>query len=249
MFGCVEWGSASQDRGVRLAQRRILNLPFCCVSIPQSAKTPEWLLRLRCAQAAGKLQKKGICRAVFPEFFPFLDVFARRNIVPIDPVPLYRILAADLTETTVREQNLSTASAVIAVCADHLTSQVRQTVTQLCARCRYVTLSCGDGGEPLRRKLRREYGAVLVLSNDPQQLARADVLVRFSPRQDVPEGKNEVRLYAREALPSVTLRLREQVGKMEIPDAVSRDQLFSALSMAGVLRAEDVEITGKARGA
>jgi len=84
----------------------------------------------------------------------------------------------------------------------------------------------------------------LVLTDDPSQLSEAKVRVLFSPRDDLKRGNVTLCLYPGAALPQLSLRLCDE-RELQIPEEVSRGQLYAALCAAGALRPEHVEITGK----
>ena len=140
MFGLIQWTDQKQRRRAPLRERTVLRLRFWEADITRRDRTPSALLRRRCAAAARQLQRLGVTRAVFPEGFPHLEEFERYNIRPADPLPMYRALTGELVQAALEARGQSGRSAVVAVCADHLTAEVRQAVTALCIRNRYVLL-------------------------------------------------------------------------------------------------------------
>jgi hypothetical protein len=244
MFGWIEWGGAQQRRGVKIGEKQVLRLNFWAASIAHTERTPAALLRRRCLSAAKHLGKLGVRYAVFPEKFPFMEEFERCGVHPADPLPLYRAMAAELARAELEERGMSPASAMVAVCGDHLSPEVTRTVTELCARYRYVTLWAGGEGAALCRKLRREYGASLVLADSPAQLERAEATVLFCPNESVSGSRLE--LYPGGTPPQCTLNLS---GGQETPESCDRSQLFAALFASGALRPAQVEIIGKHSGA
>jgi len=240
MFGYVEWSEPQRGRAA-LQEQIILHVRFCRVRLPRTGRTPEWLLRRRAGTAAGRMRKLGITRAVFPDPFPLQKEFERKGIRPVAVLPLYRALAAPLVRAALDERGLSAAEAVVAVSADRLGPEVIRAVTELCIRNRYVTL-IAPNGEELCRRLRREYGAALVLTQEARALENADVRVLFTPSK-APEGNGPVlNLWNEAEPPRGLLRLSAELER-QIPDCCNRPQLFSALFQAGALRAEQVEIS------
>jgi hypothetical protein len=245
MFGFVEWtADAAQRRSVRFRQRTVLGLRFCGVSVLRRDRTPEWLLRRRCASAAARLQKLGVTRAVFPESFPCAEVFLRSGIRPMETLPLYRAKAAELVRADMEARGLSSGSAVIAVCGKSMTAELQQAATELCIRNRYVMLYVPGEGERLCRRLRREYGAALVLAEDPEQLSRADVRVLFDRQEAVPRGGAAVlELYDGGKTPDLRFCLPAE-REEQLPAGCDCTQLLAALCEAGALRPGQVEVSG-----
>lgn len=245
MFGYVEWTTeTNRRRGIVLRERAILHLRFCSAVLLRKEKTPEWILRRRVAAAAKQMQKLGISQAVFPDEFPYMEIFGRHGIQAVQTLPLYRSLAADLVRAAMEEGGLSSGKAVIAVCTDRLSMEVQKTVTELCIRNRYVLLSSTGDGEPLCRHLRREYGVSLVLTEDPEQLGRADVKVLFIQKEDLNRDGIVLNLYEEHAEDHRPLILNAELEE-QVPAGCSRPQLFAALCQAGALRIGQVEIGGK----
>jgi len=235
MFGLIQWTEQKQHREAAIREREILRLRVWEVLLLRKEKTPAFLMRRRCGAAARQLQKLGVTRAVFPERFPFAEEFARYGIRPVDPLPLYRALAGELVQAALEERGLSGQGAVVAVCADHLTAEIRQAVTTLCIRNRYVLLGAPDRNGAFCRQLRREYGAPLVQTEDFQQLSRASVLVLFSPRPGAFPGQTVLELYQDGVLPAYRLVLGQEEEQL-LPRGCDRAQLLGALWTAGAIR-------------
>ena len=248
MIGYVNWTSRMEKRLRKQPALReivVLNMRMLQLQLPRGGRTPEALARRRCRAGARALQRLGVTRAVFEEDFPYLDEFARRGILPVDPLPLLRSLAAPWTQAVMAEKGLSPHRAVIAVAGDRLSGELTRAVTELCLRNRYVQLSVPYGGENLCRELRREYGVSLVLTERKEQLETADVLVLFQPREDLARcNKVVLDLSGRSAgEPVPTLRLPDEL-EARLPRGCSRVQLFAALTSAGALRPGQIEIVG-----
>ncbi|MCI2058706.1 MAG: hypothetical protein LKJ80_05815 [Oscillibacter sp.] len=245
MFGYVEWSQVKKKRNA--GERVILHMRFFGVSLLRGQRTPEFVLRLRCASAARRMQKMGVSRAVFPEGFPYLTEFEKCGVRPADPLALYRAMTAELVRFSLEDRGVSPSGAVVAVCGEHLTAELARAVTELCIRNRYVTLCAGGEGEKFCRQLRREYGVSLLRTDDPEQLGKADVLVLFAPRAEPRGGMAILPLYEGGGLPSMTLRLAGE-RESEVPEGCDRSELFAALYAAGGLKPGQVEICGDPAG-
>lgn len=240
MIGYVQWTEEKKEN--RAGETAILRMRFYRVSILRREGTPELLVRRRAAQAASRLQKLGVTRAVFPEDFPYGTIFARRGILPTETLSLYRSLASDWIWAEMKARSLAPTAAV-AVSGERLGGELTRTVTELCLRVRYVLLDVPYGAEELARQLRREYGVSLLLSPTKQQLDSADVLVLFSPRQEL-SHKNPVvvPLYPGAQMDHPPrLRLPPMLEE-NVPQGCRREELFAALLETGALRPSQIEV-------
>lgn len=239
MFGWVGWTEEKRVPAVQVGEREVLRMRFCTVTIRRSGRTPAALLRRRCRRAARLLRRMGITRAVFPEGFPFLSGFAQEDVRPVEALPLYRALAAELVQAALSARGQRGKETTVAVCADQLTDEVRRAVTELCIRNRYVLLDAPDREGAFCRQLRREYGVPLSRAETAEQLDRADAVVLFSARAGVFADQTVLELYAGGRLPEVLL---EADGEEELPVDGCRRQLLSALWAGGALRPGQVRV-------
>ncbi len=240
MIGYVQW--TEEKKACAPGETAILRMRFYQVGILRREGTPELLVRRRAAWAAGRLHKLGVTRAVFPEDFPYAALFARRGVLPVETLPLYRSLAADWIWAEMKARGLS-AGAAIAISGDRLGSEVTRTVTELCLRVRYVLLDVPYGAEELARQLRREYGVSLLLSPTKEQLESAEVLALFAPRKEL-SCKNGavVPLYPGAHLDHPPRLRLPPVLEESIPEGCRREELFAALWEAGALRPGQIEV-------
>lgn len=247
MFGFIQWTEQKQHRTAAVREKEVLRLRMWEAALPRREKTPAFLLRRRCGAAARRLQKLGVTRAVFPERFPFFEEFARYGIRPPDPLPLYRALTGELVQAALEERGQSGQGAMVAVCADQLTAEIRQAVTTLCIRNRYVLLNAPDRNGAFCRQLRREYGAPLVQADDFQQLKKASVLVLFSPRPGAFPGQTVLELYQEGTLPPYRLMLGPEEERL-LPRGCDRAQLLGALWTAGAIRPGQLSVFPEGEG-
>ena len=92
-------------------ERRFLGLRLLGVTLPRGRKFLGKRCALRAARAMGRL---GIRQAVFPEDFPWTELFARRGVLPVDPLPLYRRLAPRIVKQRMADLGLSPGAVTVA---------------------------------------------------------------------------------------------------------------------------------------
>ena len=188
MYGYIVW--TKELRRPVVTEWEIQQLRFRCVAIPLRKGIPRFIQRRLVSRAAGLLHKEGVARAVFPKAFPWLDIFAEYHVFPADPMVMCRALAAELVQTRLHARGQTGKGVLVAVCTHRITEEVRRTVTELCIRNRYVILAAAERDDGFCRRLRREYGIPLVQTENPEQLAKAAVLVRFSPEMQYTKGQD-----------------------------------------------------------
>ena len=237
MVGFVSWTEEKASR--RSGEASILRMRFLEVRLLRRKNTPVAILRRRAAGVAKKLQKWGVTHAVFPEAFPYTEIFEKYNVLPVEVMRLYRSIAGEWLRSELASRGISGATRV-AVCADHLTGELVRAVTELCLRYRYVLLDIPDGGEELARQLRREFGVSLLLRPTQEQIEAAEALLLFTPRPELHCGVT-LPLYDGADIPA-HVALSVPVQEERTPHGCRRDQLFAALCSAGVLRAEQIEV-------
>lgn len=241
MYGLIQY---SLEKGkTSLREESVCGLRFWAETLPEPGRG--FLRRRAVVCAARKLTELGVVRAVFPEAFPDGAVFAEQGILPVETLPLYRALTGELARTALEVRGLSGGGAVVAVLANQLTAEVRRAVTELCVRNRYVILSAPDRNGAFSRQLRREYGAPVVLSNEPAQLARAAVAVCFVPYAPVSPDQTVIDLSREGGAAGFRLTLEER--EEELPSG-RRDQLLAALWASGALRPSQVTVKAEAAG-
>jgi hypothetical protein len=235
MIGYVAWTKGGR---VTVREQSIGRLRFLSASIPQ--RGPAVLRRYFLRIAARRMSRLGIARAVFPPSFDALETFACWGIRPVDTLPLYRALAAQLVWAELAQKNLRESEALVAIYSDHLTAEVQRTVTALCIRCRYVLLCIADGdGERFCRRLRRELGVPLVLTAETARLAQADALVQFASMEEPPtDGQAVLSLYrgAERTLPAL------RAEGVSPPTDCDSAMLYAALWETGILRTEQLRL-------
>lgn len=183
MLGYIIYGEG--PRRPVLGERQLSGGTFITLQMGLQARPNGPLALFRARQGARMLRESGVRSAVFPVDFPYTTLFIRQGVLPVDTLPLRRLLAAPLTRRRLEEGGFLPTQAVAAVSSDRVIREVTDCAKALALSYRYVLLSVrGDAG-PFARNLRREYGISLLLDPSPDQLDRADALVLFSPRTDL----------------------------------------------------------------
>ena len=169
-------------------RRTVLGLPMLEIAVPERGGIMGRFAARRAAAAAARM---GVRRAVWPAEFPYGSEFARRNLPPVDPLPLYRALAPEIVLRRMTWLGIEPAAATVAVAAGRMTPELEELITELAMRIRYVSLMTPHGGEELCRRLRREYGVAVIEASSRAQLVRADALLQFD-RLETFQAENPV---------------------------------------------------------
>ena len=243
MLGYIVYHDQSTGKG-RLQQERRLGGTFLVLDMGRNAHG--FFAPRRAAQAAKRMREQGVRRAVFPEDFPHTAIFLRHGIAPVDPLPLRTTLSPLYVRRRLDALGLSGTQAVVAVVSNTMNDEIARTAHELALAYRYVLLSVHSGGEDFAQKMRRQYGASILLAPSTDQLERADALVLFSPRNDLSRQNTVLcTLYpGGEAQGCVPLQLDESL-LAAVEQNCPRDQLAAALHSMGVFPAEKLlgEIT------
>lgn len=238
MIGLILWNPAeSGRRTVRIGVESLLHMRFLCARIVPGRPA---VLRRRLRAAARALRAAGVTRVVLPEGFSSGELLTKYGLAPISTLALRRSLASDLVRAALAQRGCPVH---LAVAGDHLTGELVRTVTELALRSRYILLDLPYGGEELARQLRREYGVSVLLHPSREQLAGADALVLFDPREEVPGDIGVVlRLYEGmedEPLPPLLL---PPLMEEQLPPGCCRVQLLAALWEGGLLRPGQIAV-------
>lgn len=182
MLGYIIYGDGPKKP--ELGEKRLPGGAFVTLRMGQPAHPNGPLALNRAVWGARKLREAGVRSAVFPVDFPYMALFIRQGICPVETLPLRRALAAPLTRRRLEGLGLSPAQAVVAVSGGQAVREVTETAKALALSYRYVLLSVCRGDE-FAKSLRREYGISLLLKPSREQLDQADALLLFSPRDDL----------------------------------------------------------------
>lgn len=228
MLGWLCWSERRELAG----RAELAGLPVLRVPVRRKNGTPEWLVRRRVRAAGRALARAGVRRAILPEEFPYGGLLAGEGVFPVETLPLWRALAAELAWRALRERGAGGEGA--AVCADALTGEVRRTVEALLRRCRTVSLDAPDPEGAYARALRRSLGAALRTGD-----AGAEVRLLFARRE--PERAGDIPLYPGAEGPKAALQLPE-AWEARMPKGAQREGVIAALLAAGRLQREEIAI-------
>lgn len=239
MLGYIVYGDGPSRPA--LEERKLAGGRFLALRMGEAARPRGLLARRRAAEGARRLREAGVRTAVFPVDFPYMALFIRQGVLPVETLPLRRALAAPLVRRRLEALGLPPTEAVVALSGERMSRELWDAAKALALGFRYVLLDVRDG-EDLARELRREYGVSLLLRPAPDQLERADALLLYAPRGDL-AGDNPVRytLYpggegGRGRLP---LCLPAAVAD-QAEENCGREQLAAALYAQGALTLEDL---------
>lgn len=240
MLGIVRYGEDSAGT----EELRLGGARFVCLTIGASRWPKGPLARRRADRGAAAMAEKGVRRALFPEEFPYKEIFAGRGIREVDPLPLARALGGRYICQRMGELGFLPGG-TLAICGDSLRTEMREAVFYAVPRCRYVLLDVPRGGEDLAREVRRQWGAALQLRPAGDKLEAAEGLILYSPREDL-SCRNPALCTAYpggEAFPEP--RLPEELAE-RMPQGYEPSRLAAALWYSGKLRSEDffVEFIG-----
>lgn len=228
MLGWLCWSGGRERAG----RAEMAGLPVLRVPVRRKEGTPEWLLRRRVRAAGRTLARAGVRRVILPEDFPYGGLLAGEGVFPVETLPLWRALAAELAWRALQRRGVPAGS--VAVRADALTGEVRRTVETLLRRCRTVSLDAPDPEGAYARVLRRRLGAALRTGD-----AGAEVRLLFVRRG--PERAGDIPLYPGAEGPKAALRLPE-AWEARMPEGAQREGVIAALLAAGRLRREEIAI-------
>ena len=237
MVGLLMWkktkGGPGRGEGAR---RTVLGLPMAVVTVENPGRGSELFLRRRVRKACKRMRRLGVRQVILPKDFRFSTVVEETGLQPVPTEPLRQRLAAKLVEAALADRGVTGSCVEIAVSAVRLTGEVVRTVTELCLRYRYVTLSVPGGGGALAERLRREYGVALRLEPPGKGAAAA---VYFDPDPVGEASPVCLRLWEPGRWEEVLLPPEQEA---ELPPEADRGQLLSALVQAGAVSAGQLRV-------
>ena len=224
MLGLLRWKEGDWGR-VRVERERLLGMSVAAVCLPREG----WLARRQLARAARLLRRQGVRRVLVPEDFTGWDVLGAQGLAPVDPVPLYRAMAAPLVLALLEREGVRAERAVVELRGERVDESLAAAARQLCPRVRRLVLEV-PGGPWLARALYWEFGAA---AQGPADEVSARVC--FSG----PGQPGELRLCGPD--PDL-LGLRLDAPQVQVPDGLEPDRVYTALWQAGRLALSDLRI-------
>ena len=218
MLGVLCWAAD----GVRLERVEVLGLPVLKVSLPAGGV---WAKR-RMKKAARLLVRHGVRKILPTKGFDSWEVPVRCGLRPVDPLPLYRSMGAELALAALVVRGVDPSRAVVALAGEYADGDLVRTAQRLCPRVRMVVPVLEQGGEQLARDLYLRFGAAVDLET------QSDLCVRFCGARKA----GELVLCAEPDL--IGLRLDASVPETEL----EKLPLLTALWQAGRLKQEEIRV-------
>ena len=113
MLGYIMYGEG--PKRPELGERQLSGGTFVTLQMGLQARPNGPLAHFRARQGARMLRESGIRSAVFPVDFPYTALFIRQGVLPVDTLPLRRLLAAPLTRRRLENGGFQPTQAVAAV--------------------------------------------------------------------------------------------------------------------------------------
>ena len=96
MLGYIIYGEG--PRRPVLGERQLSGGTFITLQMGLQARPNGPLALFRARQGARMLRESGVRSAVYPVDCPYTALFIRQGVLPVDTLPLRRLLAAPLTD-------------------------------------------------------------------------------------------------------------------------------------------------------
>lgn len=225
MLGLLCWEEWRWGK-VRLREMRVMDLP---VLQAQLARNGRWEKRLE--RAAGLLSGRGVYRVLPMRGFRDWDVPARRGVTAVDPLPLYRAMAAELVLAQLERTGLKPERAAVTLRGERLDGALVGAARQLCPKVRDLVVDVPHGGWKLAGELYREYGVAVC----PRGEQGTDVEVCFGGAA----GERALGLSGEDLqLRGLQVLARERV----LPEELEHAPLLTALWQNGRLEMEELQV-------
>lgn len=220
MLGMLCW---SRGR-VTLKQSQVMGLAVLQAHLQAGGYWEE----RRLDRAARLLVRRGVRRMLPARDFERWYVMARHGLAPVDPLPLYRAMGAELVLAALKKRGVEPDCGAVALVGEGVDADLARVARRLCPRVRTLLLEVSYGAQRLARELYWEFGAAVSVGGE------ADVRVRFSgPAQpeeltlcDVPE----------------LLGLELEAPGLELPEELEPLPLLTALWQAGQIHLEELRV-------
>ena len=169
---------------IRTEPEVIAGLPLLRADFCLSENISERRLRRRLGRLRKVLLRQGVRRAVFPDGFPYINMLS--DLIPVEPLPLYRAAAHLLLLADLRRKGIPPARAAVRLSAPARCPELSAAAERLCPAVRRLIIDAPGGGE-LAARLYRSFG-IPVTPDGP-----ADACAAFGPVE--PEYPGALRLY------------------------------------------------------
>ena len=169
---------------IRTEPEVIAGLPLLRADLCLPENISERRLRRQLGRIRKVLLRHGVRRVVFPDGFPYINRLP--DLIPVEPLPLYRAAAHLLLLADLRRKGIPPARAAVRLSAPALCPELAAAAEQLCPEVRRLIIDAPGGGE-LAARLYRSYG-IPVTPDGPADTCAAFGLVE-------PEYPGVLRLY------------------------------------------------------
>lgn len=228
MLGLLWWDESI--RGVSAPER----IMIAGLSVLRVRMAPGARWEGRRAERAGRLLRKRGVRRILPlREFAWGDRLSACGLAPVDPLPLYQTMAPELVMALLARRGVSPRAACVLLRGQWAQGPLAQAAIALCPTVRRVRLDVSGGGDRLERELYARFGAAC----DPGE-GVPDVCVRF----DGPAEEGTLCL-SPGGIDLCGLRLAAPAPDM--PQALKRDCVLTALWQAGALSTDGIAVTGE----
>ena len=221
MLGVICWENGGR---VRLEQGRLRSLPVLNAHVPRGGR---WE-RHRVDNAARLLYRQGVRRVVPLREFDWWDILNRRGLWPVDALPLYRAMGAQLVLAALAGRGEDLRDAAVVLRGDHVDAELAAAARKLCPMVRRLAVDTKRGAQQLSRELYWQYGAAV----ESGQAGRDWLSVRFNGEN---LGENLV-LCGGPCL----MGLEVYAPGLTVPEELEPAAVLTALWQAGLLGTEEL---------
>ena len=169
---------------VRTEPEVVAGLPLLRADLCLPENISERRLRRQLGRLRRILLRQGVRRVVFPDDFPYINMLP--NLIPVEPLPLYRAAAHLLLLADLWRKGIPPARAAVRLSAPALCPELSAAAERLCPAVRRLIIDAPGGGE-LAARLYRSYG-MPITPDGP-----ADACAAFGPVKA--ESPGALRLY------------------------------------------------------
>ena len=162
MFGRLEFSPGGRGRGEVC---NLYGLPILLTRADPEGRFGEHRLR----RAGRVLKRGGVLRTLLPAGVEQWGLLERLGLQGVDPGPLLRATAPELTLEALRGRDVDPEKATVALSGGRADGEMFRCAAALCPRVRRIVVAA-PGGEGLSRRLREEFGVPILPPEHPAQL-------------------------------------------------------------------------------
>lgn len=211
---------------MRVERERLLSLPVLKARVPRGG----WRESGRVDRAAHLLYRQGVRRVLPVREFNRWDNLNGRGLWPVDTLPLYRAMGAQLVLAVLEGRGEAPCDAAVVLRGDHVDADLSAAARKLCPLVRRLAVDTQRGAQQLSWELYWRYGAAV----EPGQTDGTWLSVRFN-------GENcgeDLVLCAQPRL----MGLEVYAPGLAVPEELEPVPVLTALWQAGLLSAQQIRI-------